>query len=265
MTTNDDNTIRIFVGTPANNEDLECQAVIDFALRQHATRPLDITYMMVSRDPASFWYSGYPYKNAGWNMKTWATPFSALRWGIPEFCNFKGRAIYMDCDQIPLADIAELADQDIPDGRAFLGKGAPRDVVSCCMLFDNARMQLALPPINHLRTDSQAFRQIRRNVLPVMANFENDWNCRDGEGCQSIFEAHVKNVHYTDIPTQPNHKYARERLKREGREHWWPGPDRPHPRKDITELFDTMLANAIAVGRGPETFRVDPMFGIYGR
>src|SRR5262245_61554152 len=91
--------IRIFVGCSGNNEDLEFQSVLHYSLEKHASQPLDITWMRLSRDPDSFWFSN-PQKKEGWRTEGWATPFSALRWGIPAVCNFEGRAIYMDLDKI---------------------------------------------------------------------------------------------------------------------------------------------------------------------
>jgi len=253
--------IKIFVGTPANNEDLECQCVLDYSLRKFASQPLDITWMMLSRDPNSIWYSD---GNKGWNTKGWATPFSPLRWAIPAACKFQGRAIYMDCDMIALADIAELWNQPIPPGKGLLAKGG-QEVVSCVMLFDCAAMHVVMPTLQGWMGKEGEYRHVRRLVRSAAADYKDDWNCRDGENCKSIYEPHVKILHYTRIPTQPNHKYARERLKREGKAHWFPGPDQPHPKPEVTELFDRMYQEAIAAGRGPEAFRVDPEFGAYGR
>lgn len=256
-------TIRIFVGTPANSEDLECQAVLEFSLRKHATQPLDITWMMLSRDPQSFWYSN-PKTRKGWNTQSWATPFSALRWGIPAACNYEGRAIYMDSDMIALADISELWSQPIPGGKALLAKGG-KTVVSCVMLMDCARMKAVLPSLAELKGVVGAYRHARGAIAHAAADYAGNWNCRDGEHYPSIYNSEVKVLHYTSIPTQPNHRHARARLKAEGKPHWFAGPDLPHPRREVIELFDKTLAEAIAAGRGPETFRVSPEFGEYGR
>jgi len=254
-------TVKIFVGTPANNEDLECQAVLDYSLRMHASEPLDITWMMLSRDPASFWYCD-PEKRLGWDMTGWATPFSALRWGIPAACNYEGRAIYMDSDQIALADIAQLARQPIPPGKVLLAKGGDT-VISCVMLMDCAAAKGKFPPIEQLRQAGR-YRHVRGNLRGLTADYSGNWNCRDGEHYASIYHPDVKVLHYTSIPTQPNHRHARARLVKEGKRHWYPGPDRPHPKAEVTQLFDRLLAEAIAAGRGPETFRVTPEFGPYG-
>lgn len=255
--------IRIFVGTPANNEDLECQAVLDYSLRKHATRPLDITWMMLSKDPKSFWHSD-PKTREGWNTRTWATPFSALRWGIPAACDYKGLAIYMDSDMIAMDDIAKLHDQVIPEGKALLAKGGAT-VISCVMLMDCERMQKVLPSIKQLKGEVGAYRNARGSIAHASADYNGNWNCRDGEGYKDIFDPDIKVHHYTSIPSQPNHKHARARLAKENKPHWYPGPDRAHHRPEINKLFDDLFAECIAAGRGPETFRVSPEFGEYGR
>jgi hypothetical protein len=257
--------VKIFVGCPANNEDLECQAVLDYSLRMHASEELEITWMMLSRDPESFWYSD-PQRGKGWNTQTWATPFSALRWGIPAVCNYEGLAIYMDCDMIAMADIAELKNQTIPSNKALLAKhDGPNVIAPCVMLMDCERMQGVLPPIESLKKIPGHYRTVRHKIEEAAGDYEGDWNCRDGERCSSIHEPHVKIVHYTNIPTQPNHLYARQRLAREGRKHWYSGHDQTHPRADIQRLFDETFKQASMCGRGPETFRVSPEFGEYGR
>lgn len=256
-------TVRIFVGTPANNEDLECQAVLDYSLRKHASLPLDITWMMLSSDISSFWYSD-PKTRKGWNTQTWATPFSALRWGIPAACGFEGRAIYMDSDMIAMADIAELWTQPIPDGKALLAKGG-KTVVSCVMLMDCSRMKSVVPPIDELKSVVGAYRHARGKIAYASADYKDNWNCRDGEHYATIHDPEVKVLHYTSIPTQPNHKHARARLAKEGKPHWFAGPDRDHPRREVIELFDSLLAEANEAGSGPETFRVAKEFGEYGR
>lgn len=254
--------IRIFVGTPANNEDLECESVFSYSLRKHhPADDIELHWMMLSRDPASPWYSD-PQARKGWHTKGWATPFSPLRWGIPHACGYQGRAIYNDCDQIYMADVAELWNQPIPDDKALL---MAKDGASCCMLMDCERMKAILPPFEQLQTVEGLYRRVRGDVVKHAAVFQGDWNCRDGKGHQTIFDGDVKVLHYTLIPTQPNHRFARARLQQEGRPHWFPGPDQLHPKPEVTELFDQTFNEAIAAGAGPELFRVAQEFGAYGR
>lgn len=259
--------IRIFVGTPANNEDLESQAVLAWSLRgHHPAEDLDITFMMLSRDPTSPWFCD-PRNRLGWRTDGWATPFSALRWGIPSACEYEGKAIYMDADMIAMADIADLWNQPIPAGKAVLAKGLPGDMVSCVMLFDCAAAKRVLPPIHELRGVPGRYREVRRSMARVAANYSGDWNCRDSMDLpryRTIDDPNIKVLHYTAIPTQPNHRHARVRLKAEGKPHWFAGPDLPHPRPELSRLFDNLLAEAIDAGMGPEHYRVAPEFGDYG-
>lgn len=238
-------------------------AVLSHSLLKHASQLLEITWMMLSRSRTSFWYSD-PATRQGWNTLTWATPFSALRWGLPAFYNYSGRCIYMDSDMIAMADIAELWNQPIPDGKALLAKGG-KQVISCVMLMDCQRMKGVVPPLHDLKGRVGAYREARGKIAHACADYAGNWNCRDGEHYQNIFDPDIKVLHYTSIPTQPNHRHARKRLKAEGKPHWYPGPDKPHPRPELTKLFDDLLDEAAAVGAGPEAFRVAQEFGEYGR
>jgi hypothetical protein len=256
--------IRIFVGTPANNEDLESQSVLEYGLRKHASEPIDLTWMKLSTDPKSFWYSN-PRRNEGWLTRGWATPFSALRWGIPAACNWEGRAIYMDIDMIPMADIAELWNSKI-NGNAFCV--AKDEKTFCCTLFDNAKARRILPNINSIKREYGMYARLRRNFGPRdVQRFppEANWNCLDGEKYQTIYDPRIKIVHCTSIPTQPQLRYALKRLALEGKKHWCRDVPRPHWRKDIEDLFDEVLAEAIADGYPPERYKTEQIFGDYMR
>lgn len=254
--------IRIFVGTPANNEDLEWQAVLDYALRSLSKDVLDITWMMLSRDPASFWFSN-PQKEKGWRTRGWATPFTGLRWGIPHYCGFKGRAIYMDSDVIPKSDIGELWRQEIP--RAVLAKRHSEKWLPCVMLMDCEKLKHILPPIETIRDTPGKYLHMMNRIADHTTEFSGNWNCRDGYGYEDMNDPEIKLIHYTRIPTQPNHKYARARLDSVGVPHWFDGPDLPHPRPELTALFDNTYEKAWAKGFRPQGYAVKKAFGNYGR
>ena len=55
------NAIRIFVGCDPNDCDLEQMMVLEYSARKHASRPVEITWMRLSRDPASPWYCAVSY------------------------------------------------------------------------------------------------------------------------------------------------------------------------------------------------------------
>ncbi len=260
-------SVRIFIGVSGNNEDLEFQSVLHYSLEKYASEPLDITWMRLSRDPSSFWYSD-PQKKLGWRTETWATPFSALRWGIPAACNFEGKAIYMDIDMIAMDDIAKLWNQPITDGRMLSKKEA-----ICVTMYDNAKMKDILPPIEEIKQPGK-YRDVRRKVLGsqgVIQRYTNNWNCldmrKDGGGeYHDLHDPDIKVLHFTQIPTQPHLRHAIPRLAREGGRHWYTAnTPRPHHRKDAVEHFDKMLAAAAAKGYGIDRYRVDKPFGDYGR
>jgi hypothetical protein len=237
-------TIRIFVGCSANGEDAEAQAMLEYTLRHYASQPIDITWMMLSRDPASPWYSD-PGRHVGWNTIQWATPFSVFRWAIPHVCQFEGRAIYMDVDMIARADIGQLWRQPIP--KALLWKD-PKN--SCVMLFDCAKMKGVLPPFEDMRRKQGGYSVYRDNhARPNATIFDGNWNCLDGENYASLLDPDIKVIHFTEVSTQPHFKFALPRLQREGKQHW----NRqtkfiPHRRIDVEPLVDRIWKEAQTAG-----------------
>ena len=259
--------IRLFVGYSGNDEDIEFASVLEYSLRtHHPGDDLQIEWMRLSRDPASFWYAD-PQKKKGWRTENWATPFSALRWGIPAFCKFEGKAIYMDIDMIAMADIAELWAQEVPNGFGMLAKPeAP-----CVTLYDCERMKRILPPIDSIKNVPGRYREIRNSIKPSTKRYQGNWNCldlrRDGGGeYASPFDPDIKILHFTEIPTQPHLRYALPRLAKEGRKHWYNKmPVRAHHRKDAVALFDDLLKKAQNDGYPLDRYRNPTPFGDYGR
>lgn len=242
--------IRLFVGASPNNQDWEAQSVLEYTARQYISRPLEITWMMLSRDPAS------PF--AGWNTSSWSTPFTALRWAIPALCGFQGRAIYTDLDFFFRADLAELWGQDIP-GVALL-KDPSGKLKTCCLVFDCAKAKGHVPTLDELRRmpDANAtmlnyFRERRQ----LLAACDGEWNCIDG-GNYDLADPRVKAIHYSRIETQLHLTHAIPRLAAAGQSHWYQGEVFPHRRPELQALFDRLLADAIAAGYLPENYRVDP-------
>lgn len=250
--------IRLFVGC-AVNDDLESQAVCEWSIRKHASQPLDITWMQLSRDPASPFYSDGAN---GWQTRYWTTPFSGLRWCVPELCGFAGQAIYTDSDVIFLADIAELWDQPIPVGMIAIAKGGQR---MCVSKWDCAAARQYLPTLAELQDGPQSHRMLmrwiaeRHNLVEPFA--DGDWNRLDLEPFD-LSDPQVKALHCTGIPTQPQLRHALPRLQREGGQHWFNGVARRHPRPEVERLFDRLLTEAEANGYGIERYRREP-FGRY--
>jgi len=92
--------LRIFIGYDAR--EAECADVLAYSLRRHASIPLDIHYLKLSeldfqrpRDPLQ------------------STEFTYTRFLVPWLCDYKGKAVFMDCDMLCLGDIKELDDLDM--------------------------------------------------------------------------------------------------------------------------------------------------------
>jgi hypothetical protein len=247
--------IRIFVGTACNHDDLESQSVLEWSIRKHASQPVEITWMHLSHDPASPW--------SGWRTETWATPFSAFRWAIPEVCGFEGKAIYTDSDVIFMADIAELWNQPLAPGKVALAKGGG-SWRYCVSLWDCVEAQKHIPPLAKLKADPDAHQMLCGYFAKhreLTQSFQGDWNCLDGEGHADLRDGSLKALHYTAMDSQPHLRHALPRLAKEGRKHWFNGKVRRHPRRDIEELFDKLLAEAKANGFPPERYADVPVYG----
>ena len=256
--------IRIFVGCSANHEDAESQAVLEYSIRERASEPVEITWMVLSQDPASPFYCA-PDKGEGWITQQWATPFTGFRWIVPGLCDFKGKAIYMDSDVIVLADIADLWRQEFMPGKIVIAKA---DVPwrFCVSLWDCAAAQRWAVPRDDLmrRADGHRYMTRRYSQNPsAVQKFDGNWNCLDGEGYDSLSDPEIKAIHYSSMRHQPHLKYATERLALSGGQHWFDGEPAEHWRPDLQDLFDREFAAAEAARYFTEDYCGGPIFGPY--
>lgn len=234
--------IRIFVGCAPNHDDAESQMVLEYSLRRHTSRALEITWMKLSRAPAS------PF--SGWNTSTWATPFTGFRWAVPYLCGFEGKAIYTDSDVIARADVGTLFDLPLTAGVA--GKSDGRLCVSLWNCAVAPRLTLS---------------DLRNGVRwsPIRQNFPvgEEWNCLDVEKYSDIYDPRIKAIHYTSMPHQPHLPLATTRLGLRGRKHWFDGKQTPHWRKDLIDLFMHEYFAALAADYTVEQYCRDPLYGDY--
>lgn len=237
------NTIELFVGCAPNGEDAESQMVLEYTARKYSSLPINIHWMKHSTDPKSFWY--------GWKSETWATPFSGFRWGIPEFMNGKGDAIYMDSDMIIMHDLAELWNEPWNDTAIIMGKGGWR---FCVSKWNCERAKAVLPSAQAIRNEPYAHQHLAHG-LPQHEQyqqiFDRQWNNFDGEN-DPLDD--IKILHYTDMSTQMHFKYAIPRLEAKGWKHWYDGEIREHRRQDVQDLFDKMYAEALDAGFVPQQY-----------
>ncbi|NIQ01583.1 MAG: glycosyl transferase [Nitrospinaceae bacterium] len=246
-------TLKIFIGCAPNHDDVESQAVLEWSIRKHASRPVDITWMRLSQDPES------PFH--GWNTCAWPTPFSGFRWVVPELAGYEGRAIYMDSDFIVLADLAELWDQQFQPGKAVLAKGGGNWRL-CMSLWDCAAAKPHTVPIEKLKVNPSNHQKMASRFSAgsgLIQPFKGDWNCLDARNGEDLNR--IKALHYTRMSTQPQLEYALPRLSKSGGCHWYDGRTAKHPRQDVRDMFARYLKEAEANGYGIERYMQHEPFG----
>lgn len=210
--------IRIFIGTSTPGfGDEPAEAALKYSLEKHSSEPIDITFMRNEEN-------GFAGK---FDNRHWVTPFSGLRWAIPEVCNFQGRAIYMDVDQLNLRDISILYNMDLK-GKAF----ACRPDRLCVMVMDCEKLKPMLIPISSQKTRSSYPNEIYQNMLRQATYYDNRWNCLDGEG-RPIED--IWHLHFTRMNTQP------------WKPKWFKGNHQPHERKDLVQLWERYRDEALAI------------------
>lgn len=247
--------IEVFVGCAANGEDAESMMVLEYSMRKHSSRNININWMMMGSDPT--W--------SDWDSRTWATPFSGFRWTIPEHMNFIGQGIYMDSDMIILSDIGNLWDQEFESGKCVLAKGSNNNEGwrYCVCKWNNSEAKQYLLPLNRMKTIPNSHQRMMgffANNQEIVQQFEGNWNCIDGENL-SIEEMDI--LHYSDMSTQFHLKYAIPRLMRSGMKHWFDGNIHEHWRRDLIDLYDTYYNEALGAGYSPQQYVPETKYGDY--
>lgn len=230
--------IKIFIGTSANGEDRDIEMVLEYTLRKNTEVELDITWMRQTNDKDNFW--------GGWNTPRWSTPFSGYRWAIPEACKFEGRAIYMDEDQINFKDINVLHSINMA-GKPFAARRGYRfgGHEFCVMVFDNAKAQKFLPPVNWMKVNADAHHACIATFSGSQQHVQDmdpRWNCLDGE--QYPVED-IWHLHYTKMNSQP------------WQPAWFQGKAEEHVRKDIKDLYFEKVEEAKQAGCVPPENEAD--------
>jgi len=248
-------TIKIFVGCDPNNCDLEQMMVLEYSIKKNTQYPIDITWMQLSHDENSPWFSDQNQQH-GWRTEKWATPFSGFRWAIPELCNFKGRAIYMDADVIVLTDIAKLWNTPFDQNKMVIAKGGKSTARLCTCVWNCELAKQYLPALDQLKQDENGHRKLMKLIKEhpeLVQNYTDSYNCIDGE---ELTIDQIKILHYSDMGTQFSHKYSIPRLINDGKKHWFDGEILEHPRQDLIALFDQYYQEAIEAGYKLENYQI---------
>lgn len=169
----------------------------------------------------------------GWVKKpgSWGTPFSGFRFAVPELCDFKGTAIYLDADMLVLGDIAELWQARPEPGKGIRAISEIRTDVSVidCEWFGNQASNGQWPPIARMKPSGfRVFEYLQwlRNNQAIDTSMSKAWNDCDG----LLYEAHpdeVKLIHYTNVLCGQ--------------------PYRPYPNVDYSKFEWPYVANGCSV------------------
>lgn len=111
MTRADAESVRIFVG--CESEQSLAARVLEYSIRRNTSERIEFRQLHEAL--------GSKHLTAGGR-----TPFSCQRYFVPELCDFKGMAIYMDSDMLVFGDVRGLVDQ-YNSGTAVISAKPPPD------------------------------------------------------------------------------------------------------------------------------------------
>ena len=203
-------TIRLFVGTDIYQRAAGAERALENSVERNCKGPVEIEWMR----------QGSPDWDWGGQDIGWCTPFSMFRWYIPRFCEFKGKAIYMDADMVVMRDLQELWDHELGDRcGAYAGRMSSKaDVI----LWDCSKVPQTWDKEDCCGRHSEARRLgakcLFKSRLPAY------WDHRD----EVVMEGPERTgiLHWTRLATQPykpyQHKYAY---------------DIPHRKPEVAALF----------------------------
>lgn len=255
--TNGHGPVRVFVGTSAGGEDAEACAVLEYTLRRHASEPVEINWLALSRNPCD--------PCCGWHTESWSTPWTALRWAVPALCGWQGRAVYFDCPTIVLGDVAALARAPLPAGACVLTRRAGATIHPGCLVFDCAAAKKWFADLDGMRADVGAHQTVGRllSTRPkLVGDLPPGWGARDQDYSRDPASV-TGSVHCAAPAIQPHQWHARGRLRVAGREHWFEGTRLPHYCQGLVDLFNAEYTAARAAGHAPEQYVFDEAYGPY--
>lgn len=238
--------VKIFIGSSSNGEDSFIENIYEYSLRKNCSVDLDITWMRQNKE--GVWSHN--------NTQMWSTPFSGFRWFIPEMCNFKGRAIYTDCDMINFKDMVDLFTVDMYNKPIAARKGQRFGGHEfCVMVFDCERIQEMLVPITRQKNIVEYHHRMIQKFSgndQLVQELDPRWNCLDGED-RKIDD--IWQLHWTNMATQP------------WRPGWYVGEQKPHPRPDLVSLLNEMHQEAKDAGyiSNSKLYEDDIQYGIIGQ
>jgi len=147
-----------------------------------------------NRDPSRIYEIHLLKGLKGYVSGFWITGFTNYRFAIPYFCDYTGRAIYNDVDQVWLTDPAELFDREM-DGAGFL---SINDRDTSVMLIDCKRMAGVWNREAVVGTTRKRI-EARARAAGTWGEMPGRFNARDAE----FVPGESACVHFTTLHTQP--------------------------------------------------------------
>ena len=185
--------VRVFVAaTPAEWLPMR---VLEFSIREHSSLPVELSAIYSHQRPI-------PQPKGLENRAR--TPFSFQRFLIPELCQFKGRAIYMDADMQVFEDIEGLWNQPFSDNHLLtVASGAPgRRPQFSVMVLDCERLNWKIEDIvAELDSGALEYRTLMFEMSvakKIGYSVPVTWN-----SLEQYSAGQTSLLHYTDMNTQP--------------------------------------------------------------
>lgn len=215
-------TIDIFVGTSIGDEDREAEVTLEYSLRKYASSNIKIHHLKNKKDGIM----------GEFDSSMWATPFAGMRWAIPEYCNFSGRAIYMDVDQLNLHDITELYNTEMHEKPFLFKKGR-----SCVILFDCSRCTDIFIPMEEQKRLPLYHAEQYYFFDSLRGELDPRWNVMDNNDFvygNATIEGSW-HIHFTEVKWQP------------WKPSWYWEEFEEHPRQDLVDLWKNHRNEAFAI------------------
>ena len=193
------NTIKIFIASEPGNE--KAEQTLEWSIRNTTSGPFEIFWMTDALDDWKGWNTGRNNRSQN-SGKGWKTNFSCFRWAIPELCDFSGRAIYLDVDQLVLKDIREMWELDLRGANCLTIRPERTDV----MIMDCSKFnQPWWPKTKDMKPSGKSQRYYRILVQEhgQIGQLHGKYNCLDGDGLSE----ETRLIHYTKMDTQPWHPF----------------------------------------------------------
>jgi hypothetical protein len=219
--------LNVVIGTQKNQ--FLAERVLEYSIRKHASREVNVRVMHQDRASPG------------------GTKFGFVRFCVPSVCDFRGRAIYLDADQVMLGDIHELAEQlHAPHAvgivrkieGSFGGKPVAERNETSVMVFDCEQLSSWNPekmfdPVVSNDTQSLEAGQIRYRDFMRLAWFDPTlieeidprWNH------YNVVRDDTKLVHFSHVREQP-----------------WKRPNHPFSQFWLGWLRETVATGALTKG-----------------